>query len=176
MVACFPDSKGGAFPKTHGSSGFVSPEEKETRVEMNDSGNASRFFKSIIYQAKASKAERNKGCDGLEENARIDYGGFHSEKGLITNGRNPENRLPSKNNHPTVKPIELMKYLIEMVTPKGGTVLDPFMGSGTTGVAAVNLNRNFIGIEMDEHYFAIAEKRIGGAKNIEHDKQQVINF
>lgn len=55
-------------------------------------------------------------------------------------------------------------------------ILDPFMGSGTTGVAAVNLNRNFIGIEMDEHYFAIAEKRIGGAKNIEHDKQQVINF
>lgn len=55
---CFPDSKGGAFPKTHGSSGFVSPEEKQSRVEMNDSGNASRFFKSIIYQAKASKSDR----------------------------------------------------------------------------------------------------------------------
>ena len=55
---CFPDSKGGAFPKTHGSSGFVSPEEKQSRVEMNDSGNASRFFKSIIYQSKASKSDR----------------------------------------------------------------------------------------------------------------------
>ena len=55
---CFPESKGGAFPKTHGSSGFVSPEEKESRLEMNDSGNASRFFKSIIYQSKASKKDR----------------------------------------------------------------------------------------------------------------------
>ena len=64
---CFPESKGGAFPKTHGSSGFVSPEEKESRLEMNDSGNASRFFKSIIYQAKASKSERNKGCEELED-------------------------------------------------------------------------------------------------------------
>ena len=58
-----------------------------------------------------------------------------------------------------------MKYLIEMVTPKDGTVLEPFMGSGTTGIAAVNLNRNFIGIEMDEHYFEIAEKRINNAEH-----------
>ena len=57
-----------------------------------------------------------------------------------------------------------MEYLIEMVTPENGTVLEPFMGSGTTGIAAVNLNRNFIGIEMDEHYFEIAETRINEAK------------
>ena len=62
---------------------------------------------------------------------------------------------PSKNNHPTVKPLDLMEYLITMVTPKNGTVLEPFMGSGTTGVAAVNLNCNFIGIELDKDYFAI---------------------
>lgn len=169
VVACFPDSKGGAFPKTHGSSGFVSPEEKETRVEMNDTGNASRFFKSIIYQAKASKAELNKGCEGLEEKQ---FGFSGGANGAINREENYEeaqgiglNRVGSmKNNHPTVKPIKLMEYLITMVTPENGTVLEPFMGSGTTGIAAVNLNRNFIGIEMDEHYFEIAEKRINEAK------------
>ena len=119
-----------------------------------------RFFKSIIYTAKASKSERNNGCEELEEKERIDYGGFHSEKGLIENNRNPENRLPNKNNHPTVKPIALMEYLIKMITPKGGVVLDPFMGSGTTGVACNNLDYNFIGIEFDTEYFKIAEKRI----------------
>ena len=56
-----------------------------------------------------------------------------------------------------------MEYLIKMVTPKGGTVFDPYMGSGTTGVACVNTNRNFIGIELDKDYFEIAEKRIDNA-------------
>jgi len=64
------------------------------------------------------------------------------------------------NNHPTVKPIKLMQYLVRLVTPKDGTVLDPFMGSGTTGVACKQLNRNFIGIELNEEYIVIAEKRI----------------
>ena len=64
------------------------------------------------------------------------------------------------NKHPTVKPQELMKYLIRMVTPKGGTVLDPFMGSGSTGMAAKDLEFNFIGIEMDEEYFKICQERI----------------
>ena len=66
--------------------------------------------------------------------------------------------------HPTQKPLELMKYLIKTYTNEGDTVLDNTMGSGTTGIAAVNLNRKFIGIEMDEHYFEIAEKRINEAK------------
>ena len=83
---------------------------------MNDSGNASRFFKSIIYKAKASKSERNKGCEEMEDKDRVDYGGFHSDKGLIENNRNPENRLPNKNNHPTVKPIALMEYLVKLVS------------------------------------------------------------
>jgi site-specific DNA-methyltransferase (adenine-specific) len=64
-----------------------------------------------------------------------------------------------------------MEYLIEMVTPENGTVLDPFMGSGTTGVACVNTNRSFIGIEMDDKYFKIAEKRINKAIK---DKQSQI--
>lgn len=115
---CFPDSKGGAFPKTHGSSGFVSPEEKENRVEMNDSGNASRFFKSIIYQAKASKSERNMGCEELEAQDLV-------RQGLAGEHNNPKHQ----NNHPTVKPIALMEYLINMITKQDSIVLDPFAGS-----------------------------------------------
>ncbi len=62
--------------------------------------------------------------------------------------------------HPTQKPIALIEYLIRTYTNEGDTVLDNVMGSGTTGVACVNLNRNFIGIELDEGYFKIAEERI----------------
>lgn len=68
------------------------------------------------------------------------------------------------NNHPTVKPIALMEYLIRMVTPPNGTVLDPFMGSGTTGVAAKGLGFNFIGIEREQAYYEIAEQRVNNAK------------
>jgi site-specific DNA-methyltransferase (adenine-specific) len=70
------------------------------------------------------------------------------------------NRGLDKNNHPTVKPIELMKYLCRLVTPKGGTILDPFMGSGSTGMAAKNEGFEFIGIEKEKEYFEIAEQRI----------------
>jgi site-specific DNA-methyltransferase (adenine-specific) len=68
-----------------------------------------------------------------------------------------------KNHHPTVKPTDLMRYLVRMVTPPGGTVLDPFMGSGSTGKAATLEGFNFIGIEMDEDYLAIAQARINAA-------------
>lgn len=64
------------------------------------------------------------------------------------------------NTHPTVKPVKLMEWLVKMVTPKNGKCLDPFMGSGSTGVAAVNTGRKFIGIEMDSEYFQIAKRRI----------------
>lgn len=66
-----------------------------------------------------------------------------------------------RNNHPTVKPLALMKYLIKLVSREGQTVLDPFMGSGTTGIAAKELNRNFIGMEMNAEYMEIARRRIG---------------
>jgi len=74
------------------------------------------------------------------------------------NGVNPHNRL-----HATEKPIDMMEYLIKTYTNEGETVLDNTMGSGTTGVACVNTNRNFIGIELDESYFAVAEKRVNDA-------------
>lgn len=68
--------------------------------------------------------------------------------------------------HPTQKPVDLMEYLIEKFTDENEIVFDPFMGSGSTGVACVNTNRNFIGIELDENYFEIADKRIAEAKRL----------
>jgi site-specific DNA-methyltransferase (adenine-specific) len=68
-----------------------------------------------------------------------------------------------KNNHPTVKPIALMEWLITLVTPPNGVVLDPFMGSGTTGIAAVQKGFQFIGIEREAEYLKIAEARINAA-------------
>ena len=74
-----------------------------------------------------------------------------------------KNNIPQGNvgnNHPTVKPIELMKYLIKLITPLGGTVLDPFNGSGSTGCAAVELGYNYVGCELDPAYIEISLKRI----------------
>ena len=127
----------------------------------NDSA---RFF----YCAKPSKAERNAGLDGFEEKARIDYGGSHSEQGLINNNRNPENRKPTKNNHPTVKAQALMRYLCKLIAPPGTPIiLDPFMGSGSTGVACKALGYDFVGIELDAEYLEIAKARIDHAKPLE---------
>jgi site-specific DNA-methyltransferase (adenine-specific) len=140
---CFPDSGGGKL--TNGSVrkkqpnncyklGFTQKEQNDGQIapdNYGDSGNASRFFKSILYYPKASKSERNKGCNGLEkEVSGMNFGGK-----LSGNGK-PVNIGVNKNFHPTVKPIALMSYLIKMITPKGGIVLDPFAGSGSTLVAA----------------------------------------
>ena len=75
------------------------------------------------------------------------------------------NKSKSSNNHPTVKPTELMRYLCRLITPKDGTVLDPFMGSGSTGKAAVLEGFSFIGVELSEEYLKIAIKRIDHALN-----------
>lgn len=79
---------------------------------------------------------------------------------------NPFNRgVKPVTNHPTVKPLALMRYLVRLTsTPTGGIVLDPFMGSGTTGIAAVLEGRDFIGIELNAEYLEIAERRIAGCK------------
>lgn len=131
------------------------PREVET---IGDAGGASRFF----YCAKTSQAERNKGLDGFEEkeNSHSTYG-IHTDEGLIHNGRNPENRTRAqKNNHPTVKPVSLMRYLVRLITPAKGLCIDPFNGSGTTGIACKLENVNYIGIDMDEDYCKISEARI----------------
>lgn len=117
-------------------------------------GGASRFF----YVAKASKRERNKGCEDLPEKS---CGMMEDDNYAIKTGSGNLRDTKRQNFHPTVKPIKLMEYLIKLITPPGGTVLDPFMGSGSTGVAAKNLGMSFIGIEQNEEYFQIAQKRIG---------------
>ena len=126
--------------------------------EYGDSGGASRFF----YCAKANQKERNAGCDNLplKLNQNSTYG-MQTDEGLRNNNRNPENRTrEQRNNHPTVKPIDLMRYLCRLITPPEGIVLDPFMGSGTTGIAACLEGFNFVGIELDEDYLEIARHRI----------------
>jgi len=95
------------------------------------------------------------------------YGQINKRTNTLNKGtRNPTSILEVDREiglHPTQKPVALMSYLIKTYTNEGETVLDNCMGSGTTGVACVNLNRNFIGIEMDENYFNIAQTRINNA-------------
>lgn len=118
-----------------------------------DRGGASRFY----YVAKPSREERDYGCGDLTPRQRDD-----SRKEGNPGGDNPRNRglQPRGNFHPTVKPVELMRWLVRLVTPQGGTVLDPFTGSGTTGMACRYELREFIGIEREAEYVAIAERRI----------------
>lgn len=122
-------------------------------MRFGDSGGASRFF----YVAKASKRERNAGLEGMPKK-KNDY---QRESSVLSKSGNELGKTtPNENFHPTVKPIKLMEYLIKLVTPPNGTVLDPFMGSGSTGVAAKNLGFKFIGIELNEEYFEIAKRRV----------------
>lgn len=152
---------------TWGTKGIYGSADNVPTAEYGDSGGASRFF----YCAKASKSERNAGlegmpvkeCDSKQQNSRARY-----ENGVSTNERPTEPK--NQNHHLTVKPIKLMEYLIKLITPSNGTVLDPFMGSGSTCVAAKRLGFNFIGIEMNREYIEIAQKRID---NVASDKDSV---
>jgi site-specific DNA-methyltransferase (adenine-specific) len=96
----------------------------------------------------------------MEERESGAYGEFAGDG----RGRQTEH-TPRQNFHPTVKPVTLMRYLCRLITPPGGIVLDPFMGSGSTGCGAVMEGFNFIGIEIDGSYYHIAEKRIEHWKN-----------
>jgi DNA modification methylase len=87
----------------------------------------------------------------------------HRVENIIRPGSGIKKIIPQKHDHPTLKPIELPAHFIRLHTSRGDMVLDPFMGSGTTGVAAIELGRKFIGIEKDPKYFAIAVKRIRDA-------------
>ena len=169
---CFPDlgrsSKlGNNCKSTGGWSTGLKMSEKGKTNDYSDSGNASRFFKSIIYQAKASKNERNKGCGDLDEKAKV-FNGQSSKSSKNMKGVEQKfTTQPSKNNHPTVKPIALMEYLVKLVSKEGHTVLDPFMGSGSTGIACKKLGREFIGIEKESDYCKIAEARIGAVQTVQ---------
>jgi len=114
-------------------------------------GASARFF----YCAKASKADRDEGCEGMElQKAGGMQGRNDGSMGSIT---------MSRNHHPTVKPTDLMRYLCRLVTPPSGIVLDPFMGSGSTGKAAMLEGFAFVGIEREAEYIDIAKARIQSA-------------
>ena len=125
-----------------------------------NSGGASRFF----YCAKASKRDRNEGLGDLPDNVVGSFfGNFEVPGNKI--GANPDiPNQPGKNTHPTVKPTTLMRYLIKLVTPAGGTVLDPFTGSGSTGKAALLDGYKFVGAELTEEYLPIIEGRLTWAQ------------
>ena len=126
-----------------------------------DDGSATRFF----YCAKASKAERNMGLEGFERKTPSECceGRKPGSAGLNSPRAGAGRTSGGQNNHPTVKPISLMRYLCRLITPPNGIILDPFMGSGSTGIAAKTEGFDFIGIEKDEGYFKIAERRINNA-------------
>ncbi|MGI8547737.1 MAG: DNA-methyltransferase [Gemmatimonadaceae bacterium] len=139
----------------------------------NDTGGASRYFKVVaqddepitrfLYTSKASRAERNAGLDGMPERVY----GLHDDDSYRSPGERKANHtapLPASNFHPCVKPLSLMRWLVRMVTPPDGTVLDPFAGSGTTGVAAILEGFGFVGIEQELEYVEIARARIAHAQ------------
>ncbi len=162
VVALFPQSAGqqgdvrGTEPSgvTNGIYGDFAG--RVVSAARNDTGSAARFF----YCAKASGDDRNEGLHGFATKQQ-DAGRKEGNPG----GDNPRNRglQARKNHHPTVKPTDLMRYLARLVTPAGGIVLDPFMGSGTTCCAAVLEGLQFIGIEREAEYIEIARARISSA-------------
>jgi len=131
-------------------------ENSDDLISFNQDS-AARFF----YCAKASRTERNAGCEDLTPKQR-DKSRNVNQPSMNGGEGNPYNRgvKPVFNHHPTVKPIALMRYLVRLVTPPNGIVLDPFCGSGSTGVAAVLEGFRFIGIDISEEYCEIAKHRI----------------
>jgi site-specific DNA-methyltransferase (adenine-specific) len=130
-------------------------------------GGASRFF----YCAKPSRKERNAGCDALPLRTRAERDGRqmgNNSKGSTNSNGQPVNgtgmRRPSGNFHPTVKPVALLRWLVRLVTPIDGTVLDCFAGSGTTGIACQAERRSCVLIERDATYLPIIRARVGATR------------
>jgi site-specific DNA-methyltransferase (adenine-specific) len=152
----FPDNKGAFAPVKAGQKGFGGEIYGKYKSGGDDGksfhgdglGSAARFF----YCAKAGKKERDAGCESIEPSEGIRSPAPRESEEVKTKVRT--------NNHPTVKPVALMRYLVTLISREGQTVLDPFMGSGTTGMACKEIKRNFIGIEKEKDYFAIAKNRI----------------
>lgn len=169
VLAGFPDTKTGIAKRGNsGGNNFGSDTPKPPLEDIGyaDSGSAARFF----YCAKANRNEREQGLawgeklSGGDATGRVDGSlGLNSPRAGA--GRNGGRA----NTHPTVKPLALMRYLIKLVTPPGGTVLDPFLGSGTTAVAAILEGFDWMGCEMTEDYWPIIEARVSWANEQGHD-------
>ncbi|UKM31241.1 DNA methylase [Cylindrospermopsis phage Cr-LKS3] len=166
VVAAFPQeitkssggksSKGGMGKRVLGV--YALDRTGQNTGGLGDNGTPARFF----YCAKASKRDRDEGLEGFAKTS----GGMVSNTSAQHMTRRDEGYevAPRANNHPTVKPTDLMRYLCRLVTPPGGVVLDPFMGSGSTGKAAVLEGFRFIGIEREAEYVEIARARIAAAQ------------
>lgn len=146
----------------------------------NDSGSFSRYFNldkwweekikqlpesvqktfPFLIVPKASKSEKNRGCERLEERARANINKIMGEPGDFKTGSGNIRTVKFKNHHPTVKPIKLMSYLIILGSRPNDIILDPFVGSGTTCIAAKMLGRKYIGFDDDEGYIEIAQCRL----------------
>jgi site-specific DNA-methyltransferase (adenine-specific) len=161
VLALFPETTSGMILPHHKQNcestkySYEGGYKEKSIVSHGDTGSAARFF----YCAKASREDRDEGCGELEERTKRILG-----SGIISSDH-PEtasgggDRL-ARNPHPTVKPTDLMRYLCRLITPPNGIVLDPFMGSGSTGKAAMAEGFRFIGIEREAEYIEIARARI----------------
>jgi site-specific DNA-methyltransferase (adenine-specific) len=179
VVAGFPQSNG-MIGMTKHASGTNSVYGDYFRTDKSlggsgspDKGSAARFF----YCAKASKRDRDEGLDGFEAKATA-FGNQAQAELKCGNldhddGKSGMNKVKMRqNSHPTVKPTDLMRYLCRLVTPPGGVVLDPFMGSGSTGKAAMLEGFRFVGIEREAEYLAIARARIEAATTPEPEAEK----
>jgi DNA modification methylase len=156
------------FPETVSKWGISKPREKgknfigfthnsqQNEQFVGDKGSASRFF----YCAKASKKDRDEGCEGIEVKTWKDQGFRDNETTHLSPRAGAGRTSGSANHHPTVKPTSLMQYLCRLVTPPNGTILDPFLGSGSTGKAALYEGFNFVGFDLQSDYIDIAKARI----------------
>lgn len=180
VVNSFPETKATGSGKV---SGFRKGGDSENSVGISgvksaadgfsDSGSAARFF----YCAKTSKTDRNEGLDEFEKKAKIFNGQSDKPAGNAKGSVEDKfSTLPSANNHPTVKPTDLMRYLVRLVTPPHGIVLDPFMGSGSTGKACAYEGFDFIGIDQSAEYVEIARARIEFALLQEEIKADELPF
>lgn len=171
----------GGMPDTKGGNGMRNDEKTNSNMRVpfadhksgdhyGDEGNAARYF----YTAKASRRDRDEGLGAAELQAGGTYK-FRTDGSL-------DGKIPTrKNTHPTVKPVDLMQYLVRLVTPEGGVILDPFNGSGSTGKAVMyenndrGANYQYIGIELTPEYLPIADARIRYAA-ADHDPNEFYGY
>jgi site-specific DNA-methyltransferase (adenine-specific) len=159
VVGLFPnaDARNGGNTGTDSGGVYSGTWGTTETAQYRDSGSAARFF----YCAKASKSDRDEGCGALpfrESPEMVDR--EEDSPGMQSPRAGAGRKNGARNFHPTVKPTDLMRYLCRLVTQPGGTVLDPFMGSGSTGKAAMAEGFRFVGIERDPEYFNIAKARV----------------
>ena len=131
--------------------------DETAAARLDAEGGTSRFF----YVAKASREERERGCEDLPQRTAGDATDRQDGSAGLNSPRAGASRTHgARNHHPTVKPVALMRWLVRLVTPPGGLVLDPFAGSGTTGLACITEQCRFVGIEREAEYVEIARRRI----------------